>query len=216
MAFPTEWVFLGCRLVNVPATKKKLPMKTFVTETPRHPIRESERVVNVVANAPMARAVFGPEESQLRVSFDITALVTLKIQEQVAYRASELRLGGDRDGDQRAICGEVCLSDFKGVLLVGLLIHVMRMSTIPQIPCLLDTVGPGGPFFNGPVRQMVLMGAIPEIVGLVHTGDMVGHRWVMAVGYDQKSNSSDRWLMAQRNFRYWSSNPLNDNTPSNK
>lgn len=41
----------------MPATKKKLPMYTFVVVTPRHSMRESESVVRVVAKAPMARAV---------------------------------------------------------------------------------------------------------------------------------------------------------------
>ena len=48
-----EWV----RGDLLPATKKKFPMKTFVTLTSRQPIRERESVVSVVANAPIAKAV---------------------------------------------------------------------------------------------------------------------------------------------------------------
>jgi hypothetical protein len=33
-------------------------MKTFVTDKLRHPISESDSVVNVVANAPIASAVY--------------------------------------------------------------------------------------------------------------------------------------------------------------
>lgn len=41
----------------IPATPKKLPMNAVVTERSRHPMSAKERVVKVVANAPMARAV---------------------------------------------------------------------------------------------------------------------------------------------------------------
>ena len=40
------------------ATKKKFPMKTLSIDTPRHPIRARESVVNVVPKAPMANAVY--------------------------------------------------------------------------------------------------------------------------------------------------------------
>ena len=43
---------------SIPATKKKYPMKTFVTVKLRHSISESDSVVNVVANAPIASAVY--------------------------------------------------------------------------------------------------------------------------------------------------------------
>ena len=41
-----------------PAMKKKLPMNTLVTATPRHPISERDSVIKVVANAPMANSVY--------------------------------------------------------------------------------------------------------------------------------------------------------------
>lgn len=41
----------------MPARKKKLPMYTLVMVTPRHCIGEHERVVRVVAKAPMARPI---------------------------------------------------------------------------------------------------------------------------------------------------------------
>jgi hypothetical protein len=41
----------------MPATPKKLPMKAVVTDKPRQPIRAKDRVVRVVAKAPIARAV---------------------------------------------------------------------------------------------------------------------------------------------------------------
>lgn len=42
----------------IPATPKKLPTNALVTPTPRKPINASDKVVNVVAKAPMARAVY--------------------------------------------------------------------------------------------------------------------------------------------------------------
>jgi len=42
--------------LNIP--KKKFPIKTFVTVSPRISIKAKERVVNVVENAPIASAVW--------------------------------------------------------------------------------------------------------------------------------------------------------------
>jgi hypothetical protein len=41
----------------IPATPKKLPMKAVVTDKSRHPMSAKDKVVSVVAKAPMARAV---------------------------------------------------------------------------------------------------------------------------------------------------------------
>ena len=41
----------------MPATPKKLPMKALVTDMPLHPINANDRVVRVVAKAPIASAV---------------------------------------------------------------------------------------------------------------------------------------------------------------
>ena len=41
----------------MPATPKKLPIKAFVTVRPLQPINAKERVVRVVAKAPIASAV---------------------------------------------------------------------------------------------------------------------------------------------------------------
>ena len=41
----------------MPATKKKFPMKTLLALRLRQPIKDNDRVVNVVANAPIAKAV---------------------------------------------------------------------------------------------------------------------------------------------------------------
>lgn len=42
----------------IPATNRKFATKTFAVVTPLHSIRLRERVVSVVAKAPMARAVY--------------------------------------------------------------------------------------------------------------------------------------------------------------
>jgi hypothetical protein len=41
----------------MPATPKKLPMNALVTDMPLHPINAKDRVVKVVAKAPIASAV---------------------------------------------------------------------------------------------------------------------------------------------------------------
>lgn len=42
----------------MPATKKKLPIKTLLVDMFLQPINDRERVVRVVAKAPIARAVY--------------------------------------------------------------------------------------------------------------------------------------------------------------
>jgi hypothetical protein len=66
----------------IPATKKKLPMKTFVTVKLRHSISENESVVSVVANAPIASAVYARQsksdfEGYYSTGFPICDLIVI-------------------------------------------------------------------------------------------------------------------------------------------
>lgn len=51
----------------MPATKRKLPMKTLFDDSSRQPIKESEDAVKVVAKAPIVRAVYNGQRAHNKV-----------------------------------------------------------------------------------------------------------------------------------------------------
>lgn len=62
-----HFISLGTCATNAKSLlKKKFPIKTFEIVTPRHSIKLSERVVRVVANAPIANAVYVWVKTRLR------------------------------------------------------------------------------------------------------------------------------------------------------
>lgn len=74
----------------MPATPKKSPMKAFVTLTPRKPMSANERVVRVVAKAPMARAVYGNSQYPNLLQEKLFLLFI-----KYSYRASKLGFDGN-------------------------------------------------------------------------------------------------------------------------